>query len=101
MGLGDLLKSEAAQELLDKGLDLVKEHATEEGIEALIKKCKEMGLTENETVAKLIDKFDYGKPSVRRFPTMDFYCGWRKAVPVKRAPGRLLLEKIFYFSVKE
>ena len=58
MGLGDLLKSEAAQELLDKGLDRVKEHATEEGIEALIKKGKEMGLTENETVAKLIDKFD-------------------------------------------
>ena len=57
MGLTDLLKSDAAQGLLDKGLDLVKEHATEEGIEALIKKCKEMGLTENETVAKLIDKF--------------------------------------------
>ena len=58
MGLGDLLKGEAAQNLLDKGLDIVKEHATEEGIESLIKKCKEMGLTENETVAKLIDKFD-------------------------------------------
>ena len=43
MGLGDLLKSEKAQDLLDKGLDLVKEHATEEGIEALITKCKEMG----------------------------------------------------------
>ena len=61
MGLADLLKSDAAQDLLDKGLDLVKEHATEEGIEALIKKCKELGLTENETVAKLIDKFDLSK----------------------------------------
>ena len=58
MGLGDLLKSDAAKDLLDKGLDFVKENVTEETIEELIKKCKEMGLTENETVAKLVDKLD-------------------------------------------
>ena len=67
MGLADLLKSDAAQDLLDKGLDLVKEHATEEGIEALINKCKEMGLTENETVAKLIDKFDIAKDVAEKY----------------------------------
>ena len=52
MGLGDLLKSEKAQDLLDKGLDLVKEHATEEGIEALIAKCKEMGLTDEQIMQR-------------------------------------------------
>ena len=67
MGLADLLKSEAAQDLLDKGLDLVKEHATEEGIETLIKKCKEMGLSDNETVAKLIDKFDLAKDVAEKY----------------------------------
>ena len=67
MGLGDLLKSEKAQDLLEKGLDLVKEHATEEGIEALIAKCKEMGLTENETVAKLVDKFDLAKDVAEKY----------------------------------
>ena len=41
MGLSDLLKSEAAQDLLDKGLDFVKENVTEEAIEELINKCKE------------------------------------------------------------
>ena len=56
MGFADLLKSEAAKDLLDKGLDFVKENVTEEAIEELIKKCKDMGLTENETVAKLVDK---------------------------------------------
>lgn len=56
MGLADLLKSEKAQDLLDKGLDFVKENVTEEAIKELIEKCKEMGLTENETVAKLVDK---------------------------------------------
>ena len=61
MGLADLLKSDAAQDLLDKGLDFVKENVTEEAIEELINKCKEMGLTENETVAKLVDKFDLAK----------------------------------------
>lgn len=67
MGLGDLLKSEKTQDLLDKGLDFVKEHATEEGIEALIAKCKEMGLTENETVAKLVDKFDLAKDVAEKY----------------------------------
>ena len=67
MGLGDLLKNEAAQDLLDKGMDLVKEHATEEGVEALIKKCKEMGLTENETVAKLVDKFGIAKDLAEKY----------------------------------
>ena len=67
MGLGDLLKSDKAQDLLDKGLDAVKEHATEEGIEALIKKCKDMGLTENETVAKLVDKFDIAKDVAEKY----------------------------------
>ena len=47
MGLADLLKSEAAQDLLDKGLDFVKENVTEEAIEELINKCKEMGLKKN------------------------------------------------------
>ena len=67
MGLGVLLKCVAAQDLLGKGLDLVKEHATEEGIEALIKKCKEMGLSDNETVAKLIDKFDIAKDAAEKY----------------------------------
>lgn len=67
MGLGDLLKSDVAQDLLGKGLDLAKEHATEEGIEALVKKCKEMGLTENETVSKLIDKFDLAKDVAEKY----------------------------------
>ena len=67
MGLADLLKSEAAQDLLDKGLDFVKENVTEEAIEELINKCKEMGLTENETVAKLVDKFDLAKDVAEKF----------------------------------
>ena len=67
MGFADLLKSDAAQDLLDKGLDLVKEHVTEESIEELINKCKEMGLTENETVAKLIDKFDLAKDVAEKY----------------------------------
>ena len=67
MGLTDLLKSEAAQDLLDKGLDFVKENVTEEAIEELINKCKEMGLTENETVAKLVDKFDLAKDVAEKY----------------------------------
>ena len=67
MGLADLLKSEAAQDLLDKGLDFVKENVTEEAIEELIKKCKDMGLTENETVAKLVDKFDLAKDVAEKY----------------------------------
>ena len=67
MGLSDLLKSEAAQDLLDKGLDFVKENVTEEAIEELINKCKEMGLTENETVAKLVDKFDLAKDVAEKY----------------------------------
>lgn len=67
MGLADLLKSEAAKDLLDKGLDFVKENVTEEAIEELIKKCKDMGLTENETVAKLVDKFDLAKDVAEKY----------------------------------
>ena len=67
MGLADLLKSEAAKDLLDKGLDFVKDNVTEEAIEELIKKCKEMGLTENETVAKLVDKFDLAKDVAEKY----------------------------------
>ena len=67
MGLADLLKSDAAQDLLDKGLDFVKENVTEEAIEELINKCKEMGLTENETVAKLVDKFDLAKDVAEKY----------------------------------
>lgn len=67
MGFADLLKSEAAKDLLDKGLDFVKENATEEAIEELIKKSKEMGLTENETVAKLVDKFDLAKDVAEKY----------------------------------
>lgn len=67
MGLADLLKSDAAKDLLDKGLDFVKENVTEEAIEELIKKCKEMGLTENETVAKLADKFDLAKDVAEKY----------------------------------
>ena len=67
MGLTDLLKSEAAQDLLDKGLDFVKENVTEEAIEELINKCKEMGLTENETVAKLVDNFDLAKDVAAKY----------------------------------
>lgn len=67
MRLADLLKSEAAQDLLDKGLDFVKENVTEEAIEELINKCKEMGLTENETVAKLVDKFDLAKDVAEKY----------------------------------
>ena len=67
MGLADLLKSDAAQDLLDKGLDFVKENVTEEAIEELINKCKETGLTENETVAKLVDKFDLAKDVAEKY----------------------------------
>lgn len=67
IGLSDLLKSEAAKDLLDKGLDFVKENVTEEAIEELIKKCKDMGLTENETVAKLVDKFDLAKDVAEKY----------------------------------
>ena len=67
MGLADLLKSDAAQDLLDKGLDFVKENVTEEAIEELINKCREMGLTENETVAKLVDKFDLAKDVAEKY----------------------------------
>ena len=67
MGLSDLLKNEAAKDLLDKGLDFVKENVTEEAIEELIKKCKDMGLTENETVAKLVDKFDLAKDVAEKY----------------------------------
>ena len=67
MGLSDLLKSEAAKDLLDKGLDFVKENVTEEAIEELIKKCKDMGLTENETIAKLVDKFDLAKDVAEKY----------------------------------
>ena len=67
MGFADLLKNEAAKDLLDKGLDFVKENVTEEAIEELIKKCKEMGLTENETVAKLVDKFDLAKDVAEKY----------------------------------
>ena len=67
MGLADLLKSEKAQDLLDKGLDFVKENVTEEAIKELIEKCKEMGLTENETVAKLVDKFDLAKDVAEKY----------------------------------
>ena len=67
MGLADLLKSDAAKDLLDKGLDFVKENVTEEAIEELIKKCKEMGLTENETVSKLVDNFDLAKDVAEKY----------------------------------
>ena len=67
MGLADLLKSDAAKDLLEKGLDFVKENVTEEAIEELIKKCKEMGLTENETVAKLVDNFDLAKDVAEKY----------------------------------
>ena len=67
MGLADLLKSDAAQDLLDKGLDFVKENVTEEAIEEVINKCKEMGLTENETFAKLVDKFDLAKDVAEKY----------------------------------
>ena len=58
---------QTAKDLLDKGLDFVKENVTEEAIEELIKKCKEMGLTENETVAKLVDKFDLAKDVAEKY----------------------------------
>ena len=67
MGLADLLKSDAAKDLLDKGLDFVKENVTEEAIDEMIKKCKEMGLTENETVAKLIEKFDLARDVAEKY----------------------------------
>ena len=67
MGLADLLKSDAAKDLLEKGLDFVKENVTEEAIEELIKKCKEMGLTENETVSKLVDNFDLAKDVAEKY----------------------------------
>ena len=67
MGLADLLKSEKAQDLLDKGFDFVKENVTEEAIKELIEKCKEMGLTENETIAKLVDKFDLAKDVAEKY----------------------------------
>ena len=67
MGLVDLLKSDAAKDLLDKGLDFVKENVTEEAIDEMIKKCKEMGLTENETVAKLIEKFDLARDVAEKY----------------------------------
>ena len=67
MGLADLLKSDEAKDLLGKGLDFVKENVTEEAIEELVKKCKEMGLTENETVAQLVDKFDIAKDVAEKY----------------------------------
>ena len=53
--------------MLDKGLDFVKENVTEEAIEELINICKEMVLTENETVAKLVDKFDLAKDVAEKY----------------------------------
>lgn len=67
MGLDDLLKSDAAKNLLDKGMDFVKENATEEGIKALVEKCKGMGLADNEIVAKIVDKFDIAKDLAEKY----------------------------------
>ena len=67
MGLMDLLKSDEAKDLLDKGLDMLKDNVTEEAIEKLIDKLEDMGLTENEMVKKLMDQFDLSAADAEKY----------------------------------
>jgi hypothetical protein len=67
MGFDDLLKGVNAKDLLDKGMDFVKDNATEEAIKGLIEKCKGMGLADNEIVAKIVDKFDIAKDVAEKY----------------------------------
>ena len=67
MGIMDLLKSDEAKDLLDKGLDKIKDNLAEEAIEKLIDKCEEKGLTENEIVKTLMDKFDLSTKDAEKY----------------------------------
>lgn len=67
MGLGDLLKNDDVKDLLDKGLDFVKENVTEEAIEELLEKCEKLGLTENDTIEKLMDKFNISASDAEKY----------------------------------
>lgn len=67
MGIMDLLKSDDAKDLLDKGLDILKDNVTEETIEKLIDKLEDMGLTENEMVKKLMEQFDLSAADAEKY----------------------------------
>lgn len=67
MGIMDLLKSDDAKDLLDKGLDMFKDNVTEETIEKLIDKLEDMGLTENEMVKKLMEQFDLSAADAEKY----------------------------------
>ena len=67
MGLKDLLKNDDVKDLLDKGLDMLKDNVTEEAIEKLIDKCEEMGLTKNDTIEKLMDKFNISAADAEKY----------------------------------
>ena len=67
MGIMDLLKSDDAKDLLDKGLDMLKDNVTEEAIEKLVDKLEDMGLTENEMVKKLMDQFDLSASDAEKY----------------------------------
>ena len=67
MGLADLLKNDDVKDLLDKGLDKLKDNVTEEAIEKLIDKLEESGLTENDMVEKLMDQFDISTADAEKY----------------------------------
>ena len=67
MGIMDLIKSDDAKDLLDKGLDMLKDNVTEETIEKLIDKLEDMGLTENEMVKKLMEQFDLSAADAEKY----------------------------------
>ena len=67
MGLMDLLKNDDVKDLLDKGLDKLKDNLAEEAIEKLINKSEDMGLTENEMIKKLMDQFDLSAKDAEKY----------------------------------
>ena len=67
MGLMDLLKNDDVKDLLDKGLDKLKDDVAEEAIEKLIDKLEEKGLTENEIIKDLMDKFNLSTKDAEKY----------------------------------
>ena len=67
MGLKDLLKNDDVKDLLDKGLDKLKDNVTEEAIEKLIDKFEEMNLTENDMVEKLMNQFNLSTADAEKY----------------------------------
>lgn len=67
MGLKDLLKNDDVKDLLDKGLDKLKDNVTEEAIEKLIDKLEESGLTENDMIENLMDKFNISDADAKKY----------------------------------